>query len=162
MKKYILGCLGALMLVGCGARISDEALEATGLKGAPKWVLEGGEGKYSAVGDAPIVSGNVNFARTEANAIARSELNKQIGVNLKSFLEKQTKRDNGNSNEKVIETIQESAKKYLIDTQPSGFWINDSGSRVYVLIKLSEEAIKTIRKTLKDQNIDIEHLESPL
>lgn len=47
--------MAGALLIGCGSGISDSALEATGLKGAPSWLVQGGEGLYSAVGDAPIL-----------------------------------------------------------------------------------------------------------
>lgn len=158
--KYVGSAVVAgMFLIGCGHGISDAALEATGLKGAPTWVINGGEGLYTAVGDAPIIKNNVNFARTEALAAARVEVAKQIEVKVNSYLQKTTQRKDESLSEEVKNGINEAAKQDLVDSKPSAFWISDDGKRAYVLIKLSEEAVQEIRKKLKDQKIDVEDLE---
>ncbi|ANV97592.1 hypothetical protein BBW65_01670 [Helicobacter enhydrae] len=160
MKRYMLYFVSALFFVGCGTHISEEALQKTGLKGAPSWVIEGGVGLYSGIGDAPIIDGNVNFARTEATAAARAEVSKQIGVKVTSYLNKQTDRKNKTLNEQVAGKIGENAQKYLTNTQPAGFWINDSGTRVYVLVKLADKEVEAIKKNLMDNQIDPKELEA--
>lgn len=158
--KFILSLIAVgLLLVGCGNGISDAALEATGLKGAPKWVINGGDGLYSGIGDAPIIKNNVQFARTEALAAARAEIAKQIEVRINSYLQKITQRKNENLSEDVKNEIKEIAKIDLIDSGLSAFWISNDGARVYVLVKLSEKATAEIRKKLKNQKIDVENLE---
>lgn len=158
--KSILSLMAiGLFLVGCGNGISDAALEATGLKGAPKWVINGGDGLYSGIGDAPIIKNNVQFARTEALATARSEVAKQIEVRINSYLQKNTQRKNENLSEDVKNEIKEITKMDLIDSGLSAFWISDDGTRVYVLVQLSEKAVAEIRKKLKNQQIDVENLE---
>ena len=150
--------VGAL-IVGCGSGISDEALEATGLKGAPSWVIQGGEGLYSAVGDAPIVNNNVNFARTEATANARAEVAKQIGVKVESYLKKTTQRQDATLSEEVKNEITETANKDLVNTSISAFWISDDGKRAYVLVKLSDGAKEAVKKALEKQQINVVDLE---
>lgn len=158
--KSILGAIIAgLFLVGCGNTISDAALEATGLKGAPKWVINGGEGLYSGIGDAPIIKNNVQFARTEALAAARAEVAKQIEVRINTYLQKIAQRKNEALSEEVKNEIKEVAKLDLVDSNLSSFWISDDGARAYVLVKLSEKAIAEIRKKLKNQKINIDDLE---
>lgn len=159
--KYIASSvLAGALLVGCGSGISDAALEATGLKGAPSWVIQGGEGLYSAVGDAPILNNNVNFARTEALAAARAEVAKQISVKVESFLKKSTQRQDAALNEEVKNEISETSQKDLVNSSASAFWISDDGKRVYVLVKLSEEAIAAVKKALEKQEIDVKNLEA--
>lgn len=159
--KYIAGSvLAGALLVGCGSGISDAALEATGLKGAPSWVIQGGEGLYSAIGDAPILNNNVNFARTEALAAARAEVAKQISVKVESFLKKSTQRQDAALSEEVKNEIGETSQKDLVNSSASAFWISDDGKRVYVLVKLSEEAITAVKKALEKQEIDVKNLEA--
>lgn len=158
--KYVASAvLAGILLVGCGNGISDAALEATGLKGAPNWVIQGGDGLYTAVGDAPIVKNNVNFARAEALASARVEVAKQIQVRVNSYLQKTTQRRDESLTEDVKNGINEAAQQDLVDSKPSAFWISDDGKRVYVLVRLSEEAVGEIRKKLKEQKIDVVDLE---
>lgn len=159
--KYVASSvLAGALLVGCGSGISDAALEATGLKGAPTWVIQGGEGLYSAVGDAPIVNNNVNFARTEALAAARAEVAKQISVRVDSYLKKSTQRQDVALSEEVKTEINETSQKDLVNSSASAFWISDDGKRAYVLVKLSEEAITAIKKVLEKQEIDVKNLEA--
>lgn len=158
--KYIASSvIAGMLLVGCGSGISDEALEATGLKGAPKWVIEGGEGLYSAVGDAPIINNNVNFARTEALAAARAEVAKQISVKVSSYLKKTTQRQDATLNEDIKNEITETAQKDLTNSSASAFWISDDGKRAYILVKLSEEAVNAVKKALEKQEINVVDLE---
>lgn len=159
--KYVGSAVVAgMFLIGCGHGISDAALEATGLKGAPTWVIQGGEGLYSAVGDAPIVNNNVNFARTEALAAARAEVAKQISVRVDSYLKKSTQRQDVALSEEVKTEINETSQKDLVNSSASAFWISDDGKRAYVLVKLSEEAITAIKKVLEKQEIDVKNLEA--
>lgn len=158
--KYIASAVVAgMLLVGCGGGISDAALEATGLKGAPEWVIQGGEGLYSAVGDAPIINNNVNFARTEALAAARVEVAKQISVRVDSYLKKVTQRQDVALNEDVKNEISETSQKDLTNSSASAFWISDDGKRAYVLVKLSEDAVNAIKKALEKQEINVTDLE---
>lgn len=158
-KHIASGVIAGMLLVGCGGGISDEALEATGLKGAPKWVIEGGEGLYSAVGDAPIINNNVNFARTEALATARAEVAKQISVKVSSYLKKTTQRQDATLNEDIKNEITETAQKDLTNSSASAFWISDDGKRAYILVKLSEEAVDAVKKALEKQEINVVDLE---
>lgn len=158
-KHIASSVIAGMLLVGCGGGISDEALEATGLKGAPKWVIEGGEGLYSAVGDAPIINNNVNFARTEALAAARAEVAKQISVKVSSYLKKTTQRQDVTLNEDIKNEITETAQKDLTNSSASAFWISDDGKRAYILMKLSEEAVDAIKKALEKQEINVMDLE---
>lgn len=158
-SRFLSLVIAGLLLSGCGSTISDSALEATGLKGAPKWVINGGEGLYSGIGDAPIIKNNVQFARTEALAAARAEIAKQIEVRINTYLQKITQRKDESLSEDARSEIREITKLDLIDSNLSAFWISDDGSRAYVLVKLSQKAIAEIRKKLKSQKIDIADLE---
>lgn len=158
--KYIFGAMVmGMLLVGCGNGISDAALQATGLKGAPKWVVNGGDGLYSGIGDAPIIANNVQFARTEALAAARAEVAKQIEVKIDSYLQKSQQRQNTLVQEDVKNKIGEIAKMNLINSKPSAFWITEDGKRAYVLVKLEENVVQEIRKKLEEQKIDVQALE---
>lgn len=158
-KSLASAVVAGILLVGCGNGISDEALEATGLKGAPKWVINGGEGLYSAVGDAPIVNNNVNFARTEATATARAEVAKQISTKVESYLKKTTQRQDATLSEDVKNEVSEISGKDLVNSSVSAFWISDDGKRVYVLVKLSDEAVNAVKKALEKQEVNVADLE---
>lgn len=69
VKSVVLAgavALAGAAMVGCSSGgIGKQAQEKHGLKGAPAWVLgkSGSVGDFEAVGSAPIVGGDLDFAR---------------------------------------------------------------------------------------------------
>ncbi|MCE3037982.1 LPP20 family lipoprotein [Helicobacter anatolicus] len=151
-SKILLTSAIGLMLAGCaGNNISKEAREAVGWESAPQWVIDGHDGGYSAVGDAPIVDKNVQFARTEATAAARAELAKRIEARVLSNLTKQAVRTDGQIKEEVSNTIKEAAQRNLQGVKTEKTWIDDAGIRIYILVKLEKEATKDLQNKLAKQ-----------
>lgn len=148
-----------LLFIGCGSRISDEALEATGLKGAPEWIINMGDGPYSGVGSAFIVDGDDDLARSEAAAQARAEIAKQIEVSVISFVEKSSERQDKSATTKAVSKVKEIAAQVMAGSRPSGFWINNDGSKAYVLVKLPLASVQQIRKSLKNEGVDYDAVE---
>lgn len=151
--------VAGLLFIGCGGGISDQALEATGLKGAPEWVLKLGDGPYSGVGSAFIVDGDDDLARSEAIAQARAEIAKQIEVSVVSLVERNSERQDKSGTSKATSRIKEIAAQVMAGSQPSGFWISNDGSKAYVLVKLPLGAVQQIRKALKNEGVDYEAAE---
>lgn len=158
-KSILTAIVTGFFLAGCVDGISEMALEATGLKGAPQWVINGGEGIYSGIGDAPIIKNNVQFARTEALAMARAEIAKQIETKINTYLQKNAQRKDAMISEEAKNEVKELARVDLIDSSLASFWISDDGSRVYVLVKLNEKTVAEIRKKLKNEQINVDELE---
>lgn len=151
--------VAGLLFIGCGNGISDQALEATGLKGAPQWVLNLGDGPYSGVGSAFIVDGDDDLARSEAIAQARAEIAKQIEVSVVSLVERNSERQDKSGTSKATSKIKEIAAQVMAGSQPSGFWISNDGSKAYVLVKLPLGSVQQIRKALKNEGVDYEAAE---
>ncbi|WP_104696964.1 MULTISPECIES: LPP20 family lipoprotein [unclassified Helicobacter] len=150
-KILMLGFAG-LMLSGCmSGGISKEARESVGWTNAPKWVVNGNDGGYSAVGDAPIVDKNVQFARTEATAAARGELIKNIEAGVSTSLSKEGIRVDAQINEKIKSVVNEFAQHNLQGVGVEKTWIDDAGTRIYVLVKLDKESEKNLKNHLSKQ-----------
>lgn len=150
-KILVSGVMG-LVLAGCaGNSISKAAKESVGWQNAPQWVIDGHDGGYSAVGDAPIIDKNVQFARTEATASARSELAKRIEARVTSNLKKEGIRTDGQINENVNNTIKEAAQRNMQGVKVERTWIDDEGTRIYVLVRLDKESTKELQSKLAKQ-----------
>ncbi|CBG40473.1 LPP20 family lipoprotein [Helicobacter mustelae] len=159
MKKTLQNLamgLFALVLAGCaGNSISDQAKEAVGWENAPKWVLNGADGDYSAVGDAPIIDKNVQFARTEATTSARAELAKKIEVIVHTNLRKEGTRVNDQVDEVVKNIVQEAAQRDMQGVRVEDTWIDDDGARIYVLVRLDKSSTKELQNKLSKQFKDL-------
>lgn len=150
-KVLAIGLVG-LILSGCGSNnISKEAKENVGWENAPEWVVRGSDGGYSAVGDAPIVNKNVQFARAEATAAARGELIKRIETKVSTSLSKEGVRIDEQINENVKSAVNEFAQRNLQGVGVEKTWIDDAGTRIYVLVKLDKESEKNLKNHLTKQ-----------
>lgn len=155
MKRiYLLASilfLGALF-AGCASNsISKQAREAVGWKNAPKWVLNGYDGEYSAVGSAPIIDKNIQFARSEAMTSARGELSKRIESKIKATLTKEGERVDDKLNEKVKSIVSETTQHNIQGIKLKDTWIDDDGKNLYVLIHLDSSSTKRLKDHLSKQ-----------
>lgn len=164
--KLLAGSVvAALLLVGCGGEnalgeggkaISKEALQATGMKGAPNWVLNGGQGDMSAIGDAEIVGGDMGFARNEAVALARDEIARQVSVKVEGVLQNaksKSKSDMGDASMQsaTSQITEQSVSTILSGTKQTDTWLTNDGSRIFVLVKLSPENKSKLEANVKKQ-----------
>ena len=95
-KVLFGGIVTGLLIIGCankddalgvgGKSIDKKALQALSIQGAPNWVLNGGQGDMSAVGIADIINGDLGYARTEALALARDELARQVATEVEGVI----------------------------------------------------------------------------
>lgn len=150
MQWIILGVMG-LVLAGCAGGISKEAKESVGWSDAPQWVVDGHDGDYSAVGDAPIIDKNVQFARSEATASARGELAKRIEAMVSTNLTKEGVRMDSKITEKVSNEVKEFAQRNMQGIGVEKTWIDDKGTRIYILVRLNKGAQKDLQSKLAKQ-----------
>ncbi len=150
LKIAALGLVGVI-LAGCAGGISKEAKQAVGWSNAPQWVIDGNDGGYSAVGDAPIIDKNVQFARSEATTAAKAELMRRIQSTISSNLSKEGVRVDSQINEKVNYLVLEATKGNLQGVGVEKTWIDNQGTRIFILVKLSKEAQKQIQVELSKQ-----------
>lgn len=121
------------------------------LSGAPRWVLNLGDGAYSAVGFAPIVEKrgkdkknieiyDVDVAEYEAIRKAKDsiyqEINQYVQIVDKALIVK-------------IEPASYAVYKQIEELKPTDIWISHDGRKIAVLIKPSMGIINQIRKLIK-------------
>lgn len=152
VKNIIFYVVISLVFAGCSFdSISKGAKENVGWNNAPKWVVNGNDGGYSAVGDAPIINKNVQFARTEATTAARGELIKRIETGVSTNLTKEGVRVDDKLNENIKSIVKEFAQHNIQGVSVEKTWIDDDGTRIYVLVKLDKETEKNLKAQLSKQ-----------
>lgn len=163
MLKWILGtAMAGFLMIGCSSGgLSREAQEALGLQDAPKWVTMA-DGPYSAVGSAPIVNRNLGFAKSEALTKARAELVKQLANKIKVSSETTSLRKDGTLTEQVKEDILAMAQADLKDSQVADMWATPDGKDIFVLVKLSEDAVTKMKKAIENGGSNVDAFEQNL
>lgn len=167
--KQILvgGIVAALFIAGCGnkddalgegaKKIDKKALQALNIQGAPNWVLNGGQGDMSAVGIADIVNGDLGFARTEALALARDELARQVGTEIESAINRAASISMGASAQdaqvsKTSEQItKQTVSQTLSGTKQTDTWMTKDATKLFVLIKLNPELKAKLQANVKKE-----------
>ena len=165
LKTFGAIALGALIFAGCGDKddalgvgaksIDKKALKALSIQGAPNWVLNGGQGDMSSVGSADIINGDLTYARTEALAVARDELSRQVATEVEGAYQRaQTmSKDSGEAQMSVAseQLIRQTVSQSLSGTKQTDTWITQDASKMYVLIKLSPELKGKLQAQLKKE-----------
>ena len=137
-----------LVLAGCGKKvkkIDNERFEEE-YKHAPDWVLAESQGEnFSAVGSARIGKGGIQFARTEALAIARGELARQVSVKVRGLVNTFAQQT-GIGDDQTLDAFSKQVSKLVTDETLSGSrekdtWISPSED-IYVLAVLNREGVK--------------------
>lgn len=147
-----------ILMVAVGAchrgakKIENEALKDE-FKKAPTWVLSGDKDDdiFSAVGSARIGKGGLQFARTEAIALGRTELARQVTVKVNSLVNSFVQQI-GVGDDQSLDSFSKQVSKLVTDETLSGsrqkdIWISPE-SDVFVLMVLDKKAV---RASLKHQ-----------
>ncbi|WP_299136204.1 LPP20 family lipoprotein [uncultured Helicobacter sp.] len=155
---FIAGCANKDDALGEGAKkIDKKALQALNIQGAPNWVLNGGQGDMSAVGIADIVNGDLGFARTEALALARDELARQVGTKIQNTINRAANVSMGASTQdaQVSKTSKQITKQTvsqtLSGTKQTDTWITKDATKLFVLIKLNPELKAKLEANVKKE-----------
>ena len=155
---FIAGCANKDDALGEGAKkIDKKALQALNIQGAPNWVLNGGQGDMSAVGIADIVNGDLGFARTEALALARDELARQVGTKIQNTINRSANVSMGASTQdaQVSKTSKQITKQTvsqtLSGTKQTDTWITKDATKLFVLIKLNPELKAKLEANVKKE-----------
>lgn len=134
-------------------KIDDAALEINNLKGAPSWVLTGGTGELSAAASAPITQAGLQFARTEAMALARDEIARIIQVKVDGLVSNAVNQtvaggvDDAAEVEKFGEQLtKQLVNEYLNGTKQKDTWITNDGKILFILMNLDSKLGEKTRK----------------
>lgn len=165
--KLLVGVIVTLCVFGCGdkenalgegaKKIDKKALKALNLKGAPNWVLNGGQGDMSAVGIADIINGDFGYARTEALALGRDELARQVSTEVEGVIKRAASVNMGSSAQeaqvsKASEQItKQSVSQSLSGTKQTDTWVTPDSTKIFVLVKLNEELKAKLQANVKKE-----------
>jgi len=165
LKTALLICVG-LVFIGCSSKESPNAQIAPKLSGkciienteAPKWVCTGGDIKdyITAVGSAKPSPLGFSFQRSEAIAVARDEIAKQLRLKVKNMFKNYmaTTGANTDSAEKVTEYVSKQlTKQTLTGSKQLNIWIAPDKT-LFVLVGVplnAAKAKKVIKSSLKNQ-----------
>ena len=168
MKKnlsILLGC--ALLFIGCSSKEAPKPKQnmpkVTGEcniqdTDAPKWVCTGGnvKGYITAVGSSKPTPLGFNYQLSEAKALARDEIAKQIQVKVKNMFKTYmaTTGAKTDSVEKVTEYVSKQlTKQTLIGSKQLNMWIAPDKT-IFVLIGVpvnANEVKKVIKSSLNNK-----------
>lgn len=160
MKTKLLGVCAIILFVlnGCskdnalseGAKsIDKKTLQALNLDGAPNWVLNGGQGDMGAVGITTIVEGDVAYARTEALALARDELARQVATEVEGVFSRMQSMSAESMQKTSKQIIEQSVSQTLTGTKQTDMWISKDSSQLFILVKLSPELKEKLKTNVK-------------
>lgn len=167
MRNYIgIFIVGFFVFTGCSSSnlgdgassIEDRALEVNNLKGAPSWVLNGGSGGFSAIGSAQVTKAGLQFARTEAIALARDEVARIISTKVDGLVSssiEQTIGDsayNTNINKFSEQITRQIVSQVISGTKQKDTWITPDGKEIYVLVELDNILVQQAKEKIM-QNI---------
>lgn len=159
VKSVVLAgvvAVAGLGIVGCSSGgIGKVAQEKHGLKGAPAWVLgkSGSVGDFEAVGSAPIVGGDLDFARQEAMAAARQSMILKIYAYVDSKYEKTIQThselaDNKMNHQRVtnsLNQLKQGAANKLPGTSQKEAFVSEK-DEYWVLLQMDKNAEEKYRK----------------
>lgn len=155
---FVVGCGDKDNALGEGARkIDKKALQALNIQGAPNWVLNGGQGDMSSVGMADIINGDLGYARTEALALARDELARQVATEIEGVISRAASVSMGASVQdaqisKASEQItKQSVSQTLSGSKQTDTWVTKDATKIFVLIKLSPELKAKLQANVKKE-----------
>ena len=161
MKKKILFFISSsLIFIGCSHKEAPKPNTAPSITGeciiqdksAPKWVCTGGnvEGYITAVGSAKNTPLGFSYQRSEAMAIARDEIAKQINVKVKNMFKNYMASTGAkiDSADKVTEYVSKQlSKATLIGSKQLNIWIAPDKT-LFVLVGVPIKATK-IKELIK-------------
>ncbi|MGM0452282.1 MAG: LPP20 family lipoprotein [Thermodesulfobacteriota bacterium] len=148
--------LGIFFIAGCSS--SPSAVDGSSdmskeFEDAPEWVLNGGsniEGGLAGVGSAKIGQAGVGFARTEAMAMARDELARQIEVKVKNLTKNFTQQigvgDDQTVDKVAVQVSKQVTRQSISGSRQEASWISPS-STLYMLVTVDPESVQ---KYVKD------------
>ncbi|AAP78460.1 hypothetical protein [Helicobacter hepaticus] len=164
-KVLFGGIITGLLIIGCankddalgvgGKSIDKKALQALSIQGAPNWVLNGGQGDMSAVGIADIINGDLGYARTEALALARDELARQVATEVEGVINRAASVTMGSSvqdaqvSKASEQIIKQGVSQTLSGTKQTDTWITKDATKIFVLIKLNPELKAKLQANVK-------------
>ncbi|TYB33731.1 MAG: hypothetical protein FXF49_04815 [Flexistipes sinusarabici] len=151
MKKALYAAMVLTILsffaAGC-AKKTPEPPQHSCLEGAPGWVINPNmEGGLTGLGSAKIGAAGMQFARTEAIAVARDEIARTISVKVKNMFKNFTQAT-GVGDEETVDRVaanvsKQVANQTLSGTVPTKVWISPC-KEYYTLVVLDPGKVEGV------------------
>lgn len=159
MKKNLFAASIATILLTTGCSNKNEAVQVAPsqikdeLASAPKWVFNTSDEKgISSAGSAKIGKAGMQFAITEAEAVARDGMAKQMQIKVANMVKnftQQTGIGDSQTVDKVVSNVSKQVtQQELVGTQRKDMWISPSGE-LWVLMSMSEQSVLSIKNAVK-------------
>ena len=153
MKKVLLGTTVIfLTFIGCSSK--NEMQKPNPVEGeckiagakAPQWACGSysEENRYIAIGSAPISKLGRNFTRNEAMANARSNIAKQIQVQVKTKVENYMRstglKDNELAEKVTTDVSRQISNLSLNNSKQISYWESIADNTIYVLVAMDKNS----------------------
>ncbi|HCW92842.1 MAG TPA: hypothetical protein DHM44_04090 [Flexistipes sinusarabici] len=151
MKKVLYAAMVLIILsfvaAGCGKK-APEPLTHSCLEGAPSWVINPSmEGSITGLGSAKIGAAGMQFARTEAIAVARDEIARTISVKVKNMFKNFTQATGVGDEETVdrvaVNVSKQVASQTLSGSVPTKTWVSPC-NEYYTLVVLNPGKVEDV------------------
>lgn len=159
MYKTLLITIAFIMLfLGCSTKELSHYDYRNELKDAPDWVFEVNTSPYTAVASAKVTPAGLNFAETEATALAKDKIARQINTQVSNVV-RQFTQTTGAGNaiyiDKVIADIsRQISTQELSSSRVEKKWISQTGF-FYIKLSVEPSIIKsTINKNFRSGSVE--------
>ncbi len=151
----LLTIISVIFLVNCAKKKPEleSSLRGKCFEGAPKWVIEPQiAGDLSAVGSAKVGKAGIQFAKTEATALARDEIARMMGVKVKNMV-RNFVQVTGVGDSETVDRVSKQvstqvASQLLVGSRAEAQWLSPC-NELFVLVKLDpKEAGKAVREAV--------------
>ncbi len=146
-----------LLIIGalsCSKKAKVESsLRGKCFEGAPKWVIEPNVvGDLSAVGSTKVGKAGIQFAKTEATALARDEIARMMSVKVKNMVRNFVQVTGVGDNETVDRVSKQVstqvANQLLVGSRVEAQWLSPC-NELFVLVKLDpKETGKAVKEAV--------------
>jgi len=143
------------IILGCAKKEPEleSSLRGKCFEGAPKWVINPEiAGDLSAVGSAKVGKAGIQFAKTEATALARDEIARIMGVKVKNMVRNFVQVTGVGDNETVDRVSKQVstqvANQLLVGSKAKAQWLSPC-NELFVLVTLDpKEAGRAVKEAV--------------
>ena len=153
MKKMVKIAFGAVMgllvMSGCGTSnvATDNAEINAALDGVPEWVMGDTGNVLSASGSAKIKNNNIDFAKTQATAHARTRIAEQIALQAEGKYREMSNSTEDSVNQETVQAVRQSVSQVLTGSKVTQTWISKTND-LWVLVEVKQLNTDLLKKNL--------------
>lgn len=154
LSSVVLAAVVLGVFSGCGVSQGTASKNYQNvLDGAPKWVINPQSEKgFNATGSAKIGNAGLQFAITEAEALARDSMAREIQVKVSNMVKNFTQQTGVGGSElvdKVVSSVSKQvSKQELVGSYRKEMWISPN-NEVWVLMSISDQNTIEVKNAIK-------------